>query len=100
MPVTEKIHRSDVQSYSDKTSQMASSQLGSSQRSALNRRLQSKAQGQNQTDGQIAEGVKVCWIEEKRYPYHPDHQVELLHLQAEADALLIKLQTAGRKTNR
>jgi len=37
---------------------------------------------------------KVCWIEVKSYPYQPDHQVELLHLQAEADALLIKLQTA------
>ncbi|MGB3291957.1 MAG: hypothetical protein WBB01_03075, partial [Phormidesmis sp.] len=32
---------------------------------------------------------KVCWIEIKRYPYKPDQQVELLHLQAEADALLI-----------
>ncbi|MEL6813935.1 MAG: hypothetical protein AAFP03_03865 [Cyanobacteria bacterium J06598_3] len=40
---------------------------------------------------------KVCWIEVKRYPYHPDHQVELLHLQAEADALIIKLQAAGQK---
>lgn len=40
---------------------------------------------------------KVCWIEVKRYPYQPDHQVELLHLQAEADALLIKLQAQGQK---
>lgn len=40
---------------------------------------------------------KVCWIEVKRYPYQPDHQVELLHLQAEADALLIKLQARGQK---
>ncbi len=39
-----------------------------------------------------AEDEKVCWIEVKQYPYQPDHQVELLHLQAEADALLIKLQ--------
>lgn len=38
---------------------------------------------------------KVCWIEVKRYPYQPDHQVELLHLQAEADALLIKLQNCS-----
>jgi len=37
--------------------------------------------------------TKVCWIEVKQYPYQPDHQVELLHLQAEADALLIKLQS-------
>ncbi|MGD1899523.1 MAG: hypothetical protein ACFB16_21575 [Phormidesmis sp.] len=40
---------------------------------------------------------KVCWIEVKRYPYQPDHQVELLHLQAEADALLIKLQSAANQ---
>ncbi len=41
--------------------------------------------------------AKVCWIEVKRYPYQPDHQVELLHLQAEADALIIKLQASGQK---
>lgn len=40
---------------------------------------------------------KVCWIEMKRYPYQPDQQVELLHLQAEADALLIKLQASEQK---
>ncbi|MGB3789919.1 MAG: hypothetical protein WA949_18055 [Phormidesmis sp.] len=40
---------------------------------------------------------KVCWIEVQRYPYHPDHQVELLHLQAEADALIIKLQASERR---
>jgi hypothetical protein len=40
---------------------------------------------------------RVCWVELKRYPYHPDHQVELLHLQAEADALIIKLQAASRE---
>ncbi|MEL7332034.1 MAG: hypothetical protein AAFN12_07280 [Cyanobacteria bacterium J06560_2] len=45
-----------------------------------------------------ANNDKVCWIEVKRYPYQPDHQVELLHLQAEADALLIKLQTAAGKS--
>ncbi|MGB3572426.1 MAG: hypothetical protein WA783_08925 [Phormidesmis sp.] len=42
----------------------------------------------------VATADKVCWIEVKSYPYQPDHQVELLHLQAEADALIIKLQTA------
>lgn len=46
------------------------------------------------------EDAKVCWIEVKRYPYKPDHQVELLHLQAEADTLLIMLQAAGQKGNR
>ncbi len=40
---------------------------------------------------------KVCWIETNHYPYQPDHQVELLHLQAEADALLIKLQARGQR---
>ena len=43
--------------------------------------------------------AKVCWIEIKRYPYKPDHQVELLHLQAEADALLIMLQAAGQRVS-
>ena len=41
--------------------------------------------------------AKVCWIEIKRYPYKPSHQVELLHLQAEADALLIMLQAASQR---
>lgn len=44
-----------------------------------------------------AEDDKVCWIEVKQYPYQPDHQVELLHLQAEADALLIKLRAREQK---
>lgn len=35
---------------------------------------------------------KICWIEVSQSPYCPDHQVELLHLQAEADALLLQLQ--------
>jgi len=41
---------------------------------------------------QTAASDKICWLEVKRYPYQPDHQVELMHLQAEADALLIELQ--------
>lgn len=36
--------------------------------------------------------AQICWIEVKQYPYQPDHQVELLHLQAQADALLLQLQ--------
>ena len=44
-----------------------------------------------------ADTDKVCWITVKQYPYQPDHQVELLHLQAEADALIVKLQAAGQK---
>lgn len=30
---------------------------------------------------------KICWIEVRQFPYAPDQQVELLHLQAEAEAL-------------
>ena len=41
---------------------------------------------------QGAESSRICWLEMKRCPYQLDHQVELMHLQAEADALLIKLQ--------
>jgi hypothetical protein len=44
-----------------------------------------------------AEDDQVCWLAVNRYPYQPDHQVELLHLQAEADALLIKLQAKGQQ---
>ncbi len=41
---------------------------------------------------------KLYWIEmKKQYPYQPDHQVELLHLQAEADALLLKLQAKEQR---
>lgn len=41
---------------------------------------------------------QICWLEVKPYPYQPDHQVELMHLQAEADALLIKLQAKKSQT--
>ncbi|MEO0538729.1 MAG: hypothetical protein AAF215_33330 [Cyanobacteria bacterium P01_A01_bin.123] len=40
---------------------------------------------------------KICWIEVKSYPYKADHQVELLHLQAEADALLVELQAVNQR---
>lgn len=40
---------------------------------------------------------KVCWVELKQYQYQPDHQVELLHLQAEADALILQLQAIRQK---
>lgn len=40
---------------------------------------------------------QICWIEVKHYPYQPDHQVELLHLQAEADALLLQLQALSQR---
>jgi hypothetical protein len=41
---------------------------------------------------------KICWIEVKHYPYQPDLQVELLHLQAEADALLLHLKTVQKRS--
>ena len=44
-----------------------------------------------------AKGKKVCLIEPKLAAYQPDHQVELLHLQAEADALLVKLQATEQQ---
>ncbi|MEM8545459.1 MAG: hypothetical protein AAGF66_15885 [Cyanobacteria bacterium P01_H01_bin.119] len=40
---------------------------------------------------------KICWIEVDHYPYKADHQVELLHLQAEADALLVELQALNQR---
>lgn len=46
---------------------------------------------------QPAADDRICWIEVNRYPYQPDLQVELLHLQAEADALLLQLQAASQK---
>lgn len=40
---------------------------------------------------------KICLIEVRQTPYLPDQQVELLHLQAEADALLLQLQAIQQK---
>ncbi|MEA5462667.1 hypothetical protein [Leptothoe sp. PORK10 BA2] len=36
---------------------------------------------------------KIYLAELKSYPYQPSIQVEVLHLQAEADALLLQLKT-------
>lgn len=55
---------------------------------------------QNKTKATAPNADKICLIEVKRYPYQPDHQVELLHLQAEADALLIKLQAQQPQTEK
>ncbi|NJL45691.1 MAG: hypothetical protein HC922_08145 [Leptolyngbyaceae cyanobacterium SM2_3_12] len=41
---------------------------------------------------------KICWIEMRQSTYLPDQQVELLHLQAEADALLLQLQALQQKS--
>ena len=50
-----------------------------------------------QTEKAPAADDKVCWIEVRQSPYQPDHQVELLHLQAEIDALLLQLQAVQQK---
>ncbi|MBE9156957.1 hypothetical protein IQ265_08965 [Nodosilinea sp. LEGE 06152] len=40
---------------------------------------------------------KICWIEMHQVPYPPNQQVELLHLQAEAEALLLQLQAMHQR---
>lgn len=40
---------------------------------------------------------KICWLEVRQAPYHPSQQVELLHLQAEAEALLLQLQAKHQR---
>ncbi|MEO0768448.1 MAG: hypothetical protein AAFY72_03290 [Cyanobacteria bacterium J06649_4] len=62
------------------------------------RSAEARTAGINSTENRpAADDDKVCWIEMKRYPYQADHQVELLHLQAEADALLIRLQASSQR---
>ncbi|MEO1068005.1 MAG: hypothetical protein AAFW95_02650 [Cyanobacteria bacterium J06638_6] len=36
---------------------------------------------------------KVCWVEVRQSTYPPIQQMELLHLQAETEALLLQLQS-------
>ncbi len=43
---------------------------------------------------------KICWVAVSQAPYHPNQQVELLHLQAEAEALLLQLQTKHQRRPR
>ncbi|MEL6262119.1 MAG: hypothetical protein AAFR12_13745 [Cyanobacteria bacterium J06626_6] len=50
-----------------------------------------------QDDAPAQDDAKLCWIERERHPYRPDHQVELLHLRAEVDALLLQLQALSQK---
>lgn len=40
---------------------------------------------------------KICWIEVRQSPYPPNQQVELLNLQAEAEALLLHLQSLRQR---
>ncbi|NEQ48875.1 MAG: hypothetical protein F6K11_01915 [Leptolyngbya sp. SIO3F4] len=46
-----------------------------------------------------SDNKRIFLAELKRYPYQPDVQVEILHLQAEADALLLQLKAMGCKSN-
>jgi hypothetical protein len=54
------------------------------------------APGAGQDADRPAAASSICWIGVRQYPYQPDHQVELLHLQAEADALLLHLKTLSQ----
>lgn len=47
--------------------------------------------------GEPAADDKICWIQVRESPYPPDQQVELLHLQAEAEALLLQLQAMHQR---
>lgn len=47
--------------------------------------------------GEPAADDKICWIQVRQSPYPPDQQVELLHLQAEAEALLLQLQAMHQR---
>ena len=58
--------------------------------------VQSEGNASHQTQP-APESKKIYWAELKSYPYQPDIQVEILHLQAEADALLLQLQAMGCK---
>jgi|GEM_PF-3503551 len=72
--------------------------------SAISRRDSSLQNGglertrSSQSANQDKEGKELCSLGSKPSPYQPDHQVELLHLQAEVDALLIKLRTKSQKS--
>ncbi|MFQ4135448.1 hypothetical protein PGN35_003940 [Nodosilinea sp. PGN35] len=43
---------------------------------------------------------KIGCLEVRQTPYPPDQQVELLHLQAEAEALLLQLQAKHQRRQR
>ncbi|WP_152532281.1 hypothetical protein [Leptolyngbya sp. Heron Island J] len=63
---------------------------------AISESVQSVSDSSCQTQP-APEDKKIFWAELKSYPYQPDIQVEILHLQAEADALLLQLQAMGCK---
>ena len=59
--------------------------------------LSSYASRQQDAGESLTADGQVCWIEVKHSSYQANHQVELLHLQAEADALLMKLQAINQE---
>lgn len=59
--------------------------------------VRAEAVPSEQVSGDPAKPSQAREVSVKPYPYQPGHQVELLHLQAEADALILQLQTAGQK---
>ena len=67
-----------------------------SETGTISESVQSTSASSRQTQP-ASDDKKIYWAELKSYPYQPDIQVEILHLQAEADALLLHLQTMGCK---
>ena len=55
----------------------------------------SNVSGSSRETQPASDNKKIYLAELKRYPYQPDLQVEILHLQAEADALLLQLKAMG-----
>ncbi len=101
---TETLHRSvsaSIKSPSKKSSvnQPFSRATESEAELALKKAAKKMLSGENEPSisATAADSDKVCWIETRIGTYQLDHQVELLHLQAEADALLMKLQAQGQR---
>ena len=55
------------------------------------------ADAPNRETQPASDDKKIYLAELKSYPYQPDIQGEILHLQAEADALLLQLKAMGCK---
>ncbi len=65
-----------------------------SETKAISESVQSVSGSSYQTQP-APDNKKIYWAELKSYPYQPDIQVEILHLQAEAEALLLQLKAMG-----
>ena len=78
-------------------SQSASANAVASLQAALDKTHGDPTSHQAAVDRSPAADDKICWVELRQSPYLPDQQVELLHLQAEAEALLLQLQAAQQK---